>query len=63
MWEYKALATGVKGLVEAQMQLQLGPLAGWEKSTSVHHLWALHQMEGQPGLPHHEATGLASRRQ
>ena len=57
-----ALATGSEGLVKAQMQLQLGPLAGWEESASVCHLWELYEREGQSGLPHHWATGLVSGR-
>ena len=44
------------------MQLQLGPLAGLEESAGVCHMWAIHEREGQSGLPHHEATGLVSGR-
>ena len=63
MWGHKVLATGGKGLVEAQMQLQLAPLAGQEESARVWHPWVLHKREGQSGLPHHEAAGLVSGRQ
>ena len=59
---HKAPVTGSEGLVEVQMQLQLGPAVGQEESASVCKLWALHEREGQSGLPHHEATGPASGR-
>ena len=57
-----ALATGHVGLVEAQKQLQLGASAGQDESASMGCRWALHEGEGQSGLPHHEATGLVSGR-